>query len=46
MKNWYAFRKIYVQLLYLYYFFGLKLLGDTNYQKDHNENIQHKFGGL
>ena len=46
MNNWYFFPKIYVQLLYLYYFFfAFKLLGDTNYQKDHNENIQHKFGG-
>ena len=29
----------------IFIFFAFKLLGDTNYQKDHNENIQHKFGG-
>ena len=32
--------------LSLLFFFAYKLLGGTNYQKDHNENIQHKCGGL
>ena len=32
--------------LSLFILFAFKLLGETNYKKDHNENIQHKFGGL